>query len=255
MGRVPGVALLGLFCALCFSSAFSVEVRTAAQDSQPKYIKSGTQIAGLCVDIMKAVERIDPALTFSELNGFLALPRIEALLEEGALDAFCGLARTAQRAGKLDFIEPPNYFTHSVLAARIDDKVEIKSFDDLRKLGDEGVVLVVNRTVHVDILAAQPGIKFDASARDTSMNLRKLIEGRGRFVFQNDFALYDEIRRDRLENKLRVLPVRFEAEESARYFVVSKKMPAESRERILKALNELHQSGELARIFEVYKPH
>ncbi|PHV13037.1 substrate-binding periplasmic protein [Chitinimonas sp. BJB300] len=246
--------LVGLIAVMQPIAASALEIRTAAQDSQPKFIKDGETITGLCVDVFKAIERVDPELKFSELRDFMPLPRIEAWLEEGKLDAFCGLAKTDKRKAKLDFIETPIYATQSVLAARIDDKVDIKGFDDLAKLGDDGVVLVVNGTVHVDILAAHPSIKFDAGAKDTSTNLNKLIAGRGRFVFQNDFALADEIKRDHFVGKIKILPTQFELEGTERYFVVSKKATPGINDKLRAAVEKLSKSGELARIFLAYKP-
>ncbi|MGQ5522692.1 substrate-binding periplasmic protein [Chitinimonas sp. PSY-7] len=202
----------------------------------------------------KAIERVDPELKFSELHDFMPLPRIEAWLEEGKLDAFCGLAKTDKRKAALDFVETPIYSTYSVLAARADDKIEIKSFDDLVKLGDDGIVLAVTGTVHVDILAAHKGIKVDAGAKDTSTNLNKLIAGRGRFVFHNDFALADEIKRDHFSGKIKILPVRFEAEGTERFFVVSRRATPGVNEKLRSAMEKLSKSGELAKIFQTYKP-
>nr|WP_295774574.1 hypothetical protein [Rhodoferax sp.] len=41
--------------ALSISTAYAIDVRTAAQDSQPKFIKEGSTMTGLCVDIFKAL--------------------------------------------------------------------------------------------------------------------------------------------------------------------------------------------------------
>jgi len=243
------------FASLVVASQCAVSatlVRTAAQDSQPKFVKTATAMSGLCVDVFKAIERADPDLKFGEMKDFMPLPRIEVSLADGDLDAFCGLAKTATRQAQLDFIETPLYTTHSVLAARSDEKADPKNFDDIRKLGDDAVVLVVTKTVHAEILAAQAGLKVDSGARDTSVNLKKLLEGRGRFVYHNDFALVDEIKRDNLSDKVKLLSAQFATE--GRFMVVSKKAAPALRQKLTAAIEKLSKSGELAKIFEAYKP-
>lgn len=244
------IALLG--SALLWGSAQALDVRTAAQDSQPKFIKEGAGMQGLCVDIFKAIERVAPELKFVDYADFTPLARIEAQLEEGALDAFCGLAKTDKRQQMFDILEPPLYTTHTVLAARSDEKADPKGFDEIAKLGDDAVVLAVTKTVHADTLAAQPKVRADTGGKDTSANLKKLVEGRGRFVLHNDFALADEIKRDKLDGKVKLLSHQFATE--GRYLVLSKKAKPEIKAKLTAALDKLAKSGELAKIFQAYKP-
>jgi len=245
---VTGLVLL----APMLSPAHALEVRTAAQDSQPKFIKSGNSVSGLCVDVFRAIERVDPDLKFSALTNFMPLPRIEASMVEGSLDAFCGLAKTQDRLGKFDFIEPPVYSTHTVLAARTDEKADPQTFDELRNLGNDTIVLVAAQTVHEDVLKKQPGIKVDAGGKSTSINLQKLLQNRGRFVFHNDFALADDIKRDNLAGKVKILSAKFVSE--GRYFAVSKAAPAELKAKLAAAMDKLSKTGELKKIFEAYQP-
>ncbi|OYU44797.1 MAG: hypothetical protein CFE44_10995 [Burkholderiales bacterium PBB4] len=183
--------------------------------------KSRRSDVGLCIDIFKAVKKLDPDLKFPELKDFTPLARIEASIVKGDMDAFCGLAKTPKRQAQFDFIETPLYTTHSVLAARADEKAGIKTFD-IRKLGDNGVVLVVTKTVQAEVLAAQPGIKVEAGAKDTSVNLKKL------------------------------LPSQFATE--GRYMVLSKKASPALRQNLTAAIDKLGKSGELAKITQAYKP-
>ena len=110
----------------------------------------------------------------------------------------------------------------------------------------------MTKTVHAEILAAQAGLKVDSGARDTSVNLKKLLEGRGRFVYHNDFALIDEIKRDNLSDKVKLLSAQFATE--GRFMVVSKKAAPALRQKLTAAIEKLGKSGELAKIFEAYKP-
>ncbi len=233
-------------------SAHAIEVRTAAQDSQPKFIKDGATITGLCVDIFKALERTDPELKFPNLGGFTPLPRTESQLLDGTLDVICGLAATKDRKEKFDVIDIPIYTTHLTIAARKDETAEVKSFDDIRKLGAEAIVLTVTQTVQAELAAAQTGLKVDSAAKDTSQNLQKLVAGRGRFILHNDFALVDEIKRDNMGDKVKLLPVQLSTE--GRFFIVSKAAQAGLKDKLTAALDKLSKSGELTKIFQPYKP-
>ena len=84
------------------------------------------------------------------------------------------------------------------------------------------------------------------------MNLKKLLEGRGRFVYHNDFALVDEIKRDNLVGKVKLFPAHFVTE--GRYMVVSKKAAPGVRDKLRIAIEKLGKSGELTKIFQAYKP-
>ncbi len=245
------VAAIGLMGLLALDAS-GMNVRTAAQDSQPKFIKEGAAIIGLCIDLFKGIERTDPDLKFATLTNFMPLPRTESQLVDGSLDAVCGLASTAARKEKFDIIDIPIYTTHLTLAARKDETADIKSFDDIRKLGPDAVVLAVTQTLQARVAAAQTGIKVDAAAKDTSQNFRKLLAGRGRFILNNDFALIDEIKRENVADKVKLLPVQLSTE--GRFFFVSKKAPPGLKDKLTAALEKMAKSGELVRIFQPYKP-
>lgn len=250
------LTLMLLSAALALSPIHTVAaplvIRTAAQDSPPKFLKDGNNINGLCIDVFRAIERLDPSLSFPILHEFVPLPRIEHQLSVGNYDLFCGLAKTPKREASLDFIEPPVYLTHATLAVRADDDIEIKSFDDLRKLGDKGVVLVVAKTVHAETLKAEAGIRFHDTSLSLGQTLQLLLNGRGRLLFHSDLALAEQIRLDRLGDKIKVLPTRLQVE--GRYIVFSKKAPPALREKVSAALEQLSKSGELAKLFQRYQP-
>lgn len=251
MPQLPARAWLSLSLLWAISAnAVAWEVRTAAQDSQPKYIQGENGFTGVCPDIWLALERVDPQLRFVRPSRFTPLVRIELQLEQGEIDAFCGLAKTPQRLDKLDFVQPPIYLTHSILAARIDEAASPRNLDELRELG--AIVLVVTNTIHEQVLSTHQGIRMDAGAKDTSQNLQKLLAGRGRFVLHNDFALADEIQRDQLGDKIKLLPTPMFTE--GRFFVVSRKADPALKVRLGAALLALQRNGELARIFALHKP-
>jgi glutamate/aspartate transport system substrate-binding protein len=250
--RISCLAAGVWFCAAFATSAHAIEVRTAAQDSQPKFIKEGNAITGLCIDLFKAIERTDADLKFPVLTSFMPLPRIEASMLEGNLDVSCGLAANKDRKEKFDVIDTTLYTTHLVLAARKDEKADPKTFDEIKKLGDDAVVLTVTQTEQATLASAQSGLKVDSAAKDTSQNLQKLVSNRGRFILHNDFALVDEIKRDGVGDKVKLLSGTFATE--GRYFIVSKKAPPALKEKLAAALEKLSKSGELIKIFAPYKP-
>lgn len=236
-------------------TAYAIEVRTAAQDSQPKFIQEGGEghpITGLCIDIFKAIERLEPALKFPTLKEFVPLPRIQNLLEDGSLDVACGLAASKERKEKFEIDDTPLYMTHLVLAARKEDPADPKNFEEIKKLGDDAIVLTVTKTEQATLAEAQTGLKVDSAAKDTSQNLQKLILKRGRFILHNDFALVDEIKRDKLGDKVKLLSGEFSKE--GRFFVISKKADSTLKKKLKAALEKLSKDGELAKIFAPYKP-
>lgn len=234
------------------ASAGPIDIRTAAQDSHPKFTKAGAEISGLCIDIFKAVERVDPSLRFPKLSGFMPLPRVEAMMEEGSMDVACGLAATKERRTRFDVIETPLYKTSLILAARAGEASDPKSFDEIKALGADATVLVVTGTAQAELAGAQSGLRVDSAARDPSANMMKLVNGRGRFVLHNDFALAEEIKRGGLGGKVVLLSGNFATE--GRYFIVSKKASPELRLKLAASVEKLSKSGELAKIFEAYRP-
>lgn len=230
----------------------AADLRTGAQDSSPKYYLEGTQMKGLCVDLIKAVERTDPTLKFTGYDRFVPLPRIEEGMasDPAAYDVFFGLIKSPAREAKFNFIDIPLYQTSLKLAARADDAIEVKSFDDIRKLGDEGSILAVRGTAHVAFLQQQGGLKIDAGANTTADDLIKLVNHRGRFVFNTNISLAHEIKRQKLEGKIRIIPATFHAE--PQYLAVSKTLPPDTIAKLKSALARLESSGELSKIFSTY---
>ena len=251
-GGVVFLKCLVLLATLCSTASVALDLRVAPQDSAPKFVKQGEVWRGICVDIMRAIEYVDPEVRFLPLDEFMTLPRIEAALESGGVDVGCALARTPQRVERFHIVDVPLYHAFARLAVRANDPVELRSFSDLRHMG--GKVLSVRGTIHSQILLAR-GMPVDQSSERVADSLRRLVEGKGRFVFHNDFALRDSLSRTQLDERVRVLPNLFDFPEmdSARYMMVSRRAAPEVREHLRVALETLQRSGELARIFESFK--
>lgn len=226
------------------------ELHIAPQEiSEPKYFVQENDgqviVTGLCVDIMHAIARIDPQIRFVFGQHPQSLARIEAGLVTGQLQAACGLLRTSKRERVLRYIEPPLRSTDFYMAVRADDDVKVQNWDDVRRLGDDGIVLgkydcaLVLRDVH--------GLKTDFSAKDPKTNIQKLLAGRGRFFLHRLPGIEHAIRDAGAQGKVKILPAVMSHEPI--YMVLSKEVPAQAAARIQTAISQLEASGELDRLF------
>ena len=227
----------------------ATELRTAAQvGTEPKFQTdqgSGT-IVGICIDIMRAVERVDPGLKFSGQQNWQPLTRIYFGIDHGTQDASCGLSHSPQRDKKYVFVGPSLFTIRYYLIARLDDAVSVANWDDVRKLEPDGVVLANRGFAGVTVLENAGVRLIDASAASPQLNLQKLLARRGRLFFHRGPGLQASLNRTGLSAKVRILPA--EMASSPLYFVVGKHVDAGIVERLRSALQTLEKSGELERI-------
>lgn len=243
------MAFLALSAA--FPAAAATVLRTAAQTaSDPKFVATQEQgtpaVGGLCVDILRALERADPELKFTGDQAWQPLVRMEAGMASGELDAICGLLRTRARESRYVYIEPPLFPVTYHLVVRVDDDVRIENWDDVRALGAQGIVLVNNGFGIIDRLEGIAGLRIDTGAYTTKANFAKLLAGRGRFFYHRSPGIMAEIRAAGVEGKVKVLPAVMHAERF--YLAVANRLPRETQERLSKAVADLDRNGELARL-------
>jgi ABC-type amino acid transport substrate-binding protein len=250
-------ALAGALSLLFFTSAYAVsEIHTAAQESSdPKFVaivKDGKPaVGGICVDIMRAVERVDPSLKFVGDQSWQPRLRLEAGALAGSLDVICGSLRSRERLSKFDFIDTPIFSVDYVLAVRADDPVHVENWEDVRMLGDDGIILVIQGFGVVDILQQIGGLKIDASANSSKSNLDKLFARRGRFFCHRSPGMATEIRHAGMSDKIKVLPTVMLKENF--YMIVSRKMAPDNARKLSAALALLSSKGELAAMFQKYR--
>lgn len=244
--------LVLLMAASTTAWADSPSLRTAAQyNNVLKYDPKNPQKPGICVEVIQAIERIDPGIRFTGWDSPRSLPWIEQRLAGGELDVFCALIKNSEREARYGFVEVPVYTVRHRIAVRRDDAIDVTSFDDIRKLGADGVVIVGRGTAHENHLKAQGGLHLELSSGSTDVNLRLLVGKRGRLLYHTENALLRYIEDGHLEDKVRLLPTVFKSE--ALLFAVSNALAPASRERLRVALTKLSQRGELARIYMGYK--
>jgi polar amino acid transport system substrate-binding protein len=249
---------LAVFCCFAFptlAAATSI-IKTASQeDASPRYTTEKTEdghliVNGLCIDILRAIERVAPDIKFSGDQIPLPLRRVQMSLETGDIDVYCGLNKSQEREKQFIFLEPPLYKVNYKVAVRADDDVQIRSLDDIRKLGENGRILVMNGSDSQFKLQSFPGLKIDSDGADQATNLRKLIARRGRFFYRHEQGLRAEIIAQGLSDKIRILPNSLG--EEFQYFLISKKAPPEIVNRIRAAIVKIKNTGELARIRAKY---
>ncbi len=246
---LPIMIYLLFFFGIPFSSFAGdfIELKTAAQESFPKYYKSDDhKMCGVCIDIIHSIEQADPEIKFTGYNNFLPFKRLQSYLEKGELDVFFGFKKTAKRERQLNFLNIPLYQINYVVAVRAEDNVSIESFDDIRTMGDKGLILTVLGTSANSFLQKQGGLLIDDAARTPSIALKKLLAGRGSFVFYHDLGLKSIINNLKLEKKVKILPISFLT--YGHYTAFSKQVPEPIIQRVKNALEKLEKNGTLADI-------
>jgi ABC-type amino acid transport substrate-binding protein len=245
-----GAALLATACwtPSLAATAPLVTLRTAAQEgSDPKFIVDGQdKIAGLCIDIMRAVEQIDPGLRFAGDQQWKPLIRVLAELANGTEDVSCAIQRTPEREKLFNFIGPALYAIDYHFLARSDDNIVVNHWDDVRKLGPGAVVLVNRGYASGEILSSMGGFTVDASSPRAELNLHKLVAGRGRLYFHRGPGLHKLLQRTGTVGQVKILPqVMYSAK---LYFAASKQLDRKTSDRIAAALFSMEKKGELERL-------
>jgi glutamate/aspartate transport system substrate-binding protein len=252
IGKTPGrrirLLALALGLAAC-AGASGMEVRVAAPEAiAPKWIAAPERPAGICPDIMAAVERIEPRLHFTGYRRSRSLPGIEAGLESGSLDAACALVPTPRRRAIAVQAGKSVYVTRHLLAARAGDQAVVRDMQDLVRLG--ALVTSQRGSAFTDRLK-EAGVRVDDASDDNGLNLRKMLGGHGRFAYLNELSLQHHIRKEGLGERVRVLPVVLGAEPA--YFWVSRKADPALAGLLADAIDKLKAEGELERIYARWK--
>jgi len=210
----------------------------------------GKNMKGLCIDIMKEIEKIDPEIKFQGQNVFLPFKRMSKMLKDGELDLFFGFVKNKEREKDFIFIEPSLYTVNHVIAVLKDDNIQVNSFDDIRALGKDGKIMTTFGTSTKKHLEKQGGLIIDDHGKTISANLKMLLRNRGRFVYYHNLGLITSIKKHKLENKIEVLPTSFR--KYSQYVVFSKHVSKEKIQKIKTALVKLKLTGTLDSIFKKY---
>lgn len=228
-----------------------VELKTISQDGlRAKYNQTNLQKPGICIEIMQAIENIDPGIKFVGLEAKASTTRIEASLEHGEIDVFFGFVNTAERTAKFTMAGPPLYASLQALVVRSEDPIVVNNLADLRQLGNDGIILVNRGSAYSQYLKSFGGLTLDDQSIHVTANLLKLMSGRGRFYYISPMYVKEEIEALGLASKVRILPQRYERETSYAFF--SRKTPKIFVNRVAANLRKLEKSGELKKIRSRY---
>ncbi|MBV8466657.1 MAG: transporter substrate-binding domain-containing protein [Burkholderiales bacterium] len=245
------VGLLLIPAATYAADAPKIVLRTASQQATPaRYNAADRDMPGLCVEILHAIEQIDPGIAFTGLDEEAPLQRVLAEVEKHRLDFFACAARTPEREAQLTYLAQQVYSSHDVLAVRARDTVDVHALADIPKLGTGDFVIVARGTMLEDMANKVPGLNVDAGSADKLVNLRKLLTGRARFYFETELNLNRAIQDAHAEKEVRILPTPLADE--PQYVVVNKHLDTAVVARLNAALKTLEGTGALQRIYARY---
>ncbi|MNK06220.1 Bacterial extracellular solute-binding protein, family 3 [compost metagenome] len=254
MKKLVGALLFSVLF-LSFEAGAVILLRTAAQESSPKYFevikKYKKEIHGYCVDILRAMEAVDPELKFVGDQEILPFPRMQNNLAVGDLDVFCGLQKNPERDVRFLFLDEPILYLRGKLAVNHDDVLSPISWKEVESIKGENRVLTIKGTASADYVKGALGVRVDDSPFTIDQALKMLVGKRGRFVFYHDLALVDSIERLKLGNKVRVLPRDFYSE--GQFFAISKKLETAKMKRVKEAFSKIKNSGKINEILTKYQ--
>lgn len=255
LGRRAALLALSLAPALLARAAepaaTAASLRTIAQAGAPvKYAPGNVRRPGLCIEILQAVERIDPGLRFSGQELQAPLRRIERMLAGREIDVFFCLLSSPERSRQWDYLPVPLYRVRHVAVQRIDDTTELLGINELLAAGRRKPVLVAQGSLLAGALA-QAKVPFSDVARSDLDALRMLALGRSDVVYGQDMTLVPLLREPELAGRLRVAPAVFQ--EDSQYAVVSKQLPASTVRRLTLALQALEREGVLRTLADKYR--
>ncbi len=231
--------------------SYSVELRTAAQDSPPKYfLDESGKMRGICVDIIDALMEKEPSLKFVGYDKYLPFKRMLRSLELGELDVFVGLKENEQRKSQYVFLDKPLYEISYVLAQKTHHELAITNLNVLRKLSKYEKVLTVFGSASNRYLQKEGITNVDGSAKSPQKLLNMLMAGRGRVAFYHNLGLNQAIKQAGLESEIRILPAKLST--YSHKIAFSKSVNPEVIDLVEKALESLISSGELTEIQSQY---
>jgi ABC-type amino acid transport substrate-binding protein len=237
------------------AGATPVTLRVAAQEgTEPKFIAAGKdRVVGICVDLFRTLERIDPGLIFVGDQQWLPLVRAHSELANHQHDAMCAIQRNAERERQYLYLDLPLFPLQYMLLARANDPVVINGWDDVRKLGAQGVVLVNRGYTTAETLEQFGGLRINSSATSPAMNLQKLVAGRGRFFLHRGPDLHGFLARSGFAGKVKILPHVMYT--TYVYMAMGTHVDPVVVARVQRALEQMERTGELARVLRKWNSH
>lgn len=244
---------LWLFTALLSlpAQAEDLVLRTAQQSgSLVKYDPDGgPNRPGICMEILQAVQRLDPGLQFTGMEQQVPLRRVERLLADGLVDAFFCLLKSPEREKQWRYAPIPLYTIRHVIVQRADDARHLDTLPELAVASRRKPVLVMRgtalakRLLQADVAIAEVGSEREA--------LQMLLMNRADVIYGQDINLQRHIGDARLGTKMKFGRTVFQ--EEPQYLALRADLPAAHEERLTQALRRLERDGVLRALAEKYR--
>ncbi len=224
-------------------SLFSAKIilKTAAQDSPPKYFKRNNKMQGICVDIIKEIEKVDKNIKIVGYENFLPFKRIQLYLKNGVLDIFIGFAKSKIREKLYNFIEIPLYPVYLIYAIRANDNVT-----DFK---NNGKILTVKGT-YINKFLQKLNLDINDSALTIENALKMLLYKRGRFVFYHNLGLIYTAKKKNLMKKIKI--INKPLTKYYHYVVLSKRVPYSIYKELKEDIIKLRNNEILEKIYKKY---
>lgn len=245
------VLVLSLLGIVLPSWAGPVVLRTAAQEgSAPKFmepINASDAASGHCPSLMRAIEKLDPGLSFSIDHKPTAIKRLENELKEGRIDVICALLDTPLRNEIAVRVTTPLFHLRERLVGRADDTGQVRSLKALAEIGDP--VVTQAGASYAGMLRSH-GVNVIEPGGGSPAALRFVESRRARYYYINELTGSYYIRTMGLGERLQLMPGVLQ--ETPSYLWAGRHLDPAIIQRLEKALNSLQKSGELERIYRSY---
>ncbi len=182
---------------------------TDFQDVQPKYIRTGNKFNGICIDILKGLNKRLSHYGYIILfpNNFTPIKRIRANLYEGTTDLHCGAARTEEREKTYAFSEKPLYDIKTVMVGRADSPFNIQSMDDL--VASKGRLSAVYGTNTHKFISSLNNVTLGPIPKEPFDGLLLVGAGRTDFFVYHDIGIKYMIKMTNKNNSYKIQPYIF----------------------------------------------
>ena len=139
--KLVNLVFFFLFLSVANVFAQTYVLKTAAQHSPPKFITlEDGSIGGIAIDVMRAIETIEPSIKFSGDQSYMPFKRIQTSVASGLLDVFVAFGENAERRKKYNYVYPAIYNTLDGIFVLSEDPIEINSLEDIKKIPDHLVI-------------------------------------------------------------------------------------------------------------------
>lgn len=231
--------------------AQELTLRTVQQGgSLVKYDPSGgPNRPGLCMEVLQAVQRLDPGLQFTGLEQQVPLKRVERLLADGLVDVFFCLLKSPERERQWRYASVPLYTIRHVVLQRADDGRHLDTLAELAAASRSKPVLVMRGTALARrLLQASVAVTEVSSEREA---LQMLVMNRADVIYGQDINLQHHVNEARLGSRLKFGRTVFQ--EESQYLALRADLPAAYEERLTQALRRLERDGALRALAEKYR--